>query len=441
MLTTDLVAARVVKGTIRPRWVNEDDDELLALAERLIAAFAEHRGRTRDALDASLRDLAGAEPRIQLHRGLAKLLLDRCDFATVSPHPPNELRAAVFTAAADAWRGAGGEDGGLAVINRGAVLEHVALTLDAQGGETALDDGPAPDDEAARAAPGGRTAADAPGLDPAALDAALYADLDGEQVLTEFRSVDAVWLLRRYNVALAQGVLLRARELRIALADDAPRRHRALFRKIKFFRLMHRVERRPEGGWDLVLDGPMSVLRSSGRYGLAMASFLPTLLCFDDWSLEADVAWGRARSQRRFELSSTDGLCSHARLDGQWQPDELQGLPERVEALDRGWRLVVGGELIDLGGAGVLVPDFVAEHRATGARVPIEVFGFWNRGAVVRRLELLARHGPPRHVLALSASLAAGLDALEELPSLVYVFRKRPIAGKLIEVLERCRGA
>ena len=37
------------------------------------------------------------------------------------------------------------------------------------------------------------------------------------------------------------------------------------------------------------------MFKSSGRYGLQMASFLPTLLHFDHWSLTADLLWGKKR--------------------------------------------------------------------------------------------------------------------------------------------------
>ncbi len=83
----------------------------------------------------------------------------------------------------------------------------------------------------------------------------------------------------------------------------------------------------------------------------------------------------------------------------------------------------------------MLVPDFVFEDDA-GRRVFMEVFGFWNKGAVASRLELLRQHGPKDLILAISNQLATGREGLDELPGEVYVFRTSPIARKVLKLLE-----
>ncbi|MEZ4406598.1 MAG: DUF790 family protein [Polyangiales bacterium] len=59
MLTADLVRARVVKGEVKPRWVDAKDPELLGLAEEMVGLFAQHVGKTRGALDDALTTLLG----------------------------------------------------------------------------------------------------------------------------------------------------------------------------------------------------------------------------------------------------------------------------------------------------------------------------------------------------------------------------------------------
>ncbi|MEO1086636.1 MAG: DUF790 family protein, partial [Acidobacteriota bacterium] len=259
MLTSDLVLARVYKKKVRPRFVSDRDPELLELAGGLIEAFAEHRGEPRHRLDTELGELLGTGTDFQLHRGLAKLLFDRCEFEAAAPVEPEQLRGQVFAEAAAAYR-VDTEDVQPFQFDRAAVLEAAAGRLE---------------------------------VNVEAIEQGLYADLKAEQVLGEFKRCTADWLLRRYNVALAQGVLFRATRLEIELAPAPPEKHRALFRKVKFFRLMHRVKRLPEGGWRLTLDGPVSVFKSSGKYGLQMASFLPTLQAVfsarfedGDWAVE-----------------------------------------------------------------------------------------------------------------------------------------------------------
>jgi len=409
VLTSDLVQVRVYRDEVRPRYVRTEDPENLALAAQLIDTFEAHVGQPRHALDRELREILGTGTEFLLHRALAKLLRDRCTFAAEAPVEPEILRRATFAAAAAAYRKSCDERRPLHFTpgERAAVIEGVAREFE---------------------------------LEPASLERSLYADLQDEQILQGWERCTPQWLVERYNVALAQGVLLRATELEIRIRGETIQAHRALLRKIKFFQLLHRVKKDAAGGYRILLDGPLSLFKSSARYGVRMASFLPTLLHFDDWTLEAALVWGKRRRKCRFRLSPQVGLRPLTRrLSGQWQPEELRWLPEQFAKLDSEWQLSTDAELIELGGQGVLVPDYVFHHPASGTRVFMEVFGFWRRGAVVSRLQLLRRHGPENMILALSKQLAAGQEGLEEIPGEVYVFRTAPIARQVLAVLERIR--
>ncbi len=403
MLTADLVQARVYKGEVRPRYIDAADPERLAVAEALIAAFAAGEGQPRYQLDDELKELVGTGTDFLFHRALAKLLFDRSRFDTAAEADPEALREALFAAASEAYQRPHRDDERQPFhFDREAVVAAAAAALE---------------------------------IEPGLLERGLYADLKDEQVLVEWKPCRPKWLLERYNVALAQGVLLRATELTVKLGAQSVRRQRELFRKIKFFQLLHRVKADGKGGYVIRLDGPMSLFKASGKYGVKMASFLPTLLHFDRWTLEARLLWGRKRRRLRFRLSPKQGLKSTTRLLGQWQPEELAWLPEQFDKLGSEWEISTDAELLPLGGQGVLVPDFVFRHP-TGTRVFMEVLGFWGRGIVESRLELLRRHGPENFILALSKQLAAGREGLDEIPGEVYLFRATPIARKVLKVLE-----
>lgn len=399
MLTAELVNVRLYKGEIKPRYVDADDDQVLGLAEQLIDAFAQAVGQRRGDLDAELEDILGNGTSFLLHRGLAKLLRDRCVFETASPVPPEDLRRQVFEAAAIARReGAGGSG-----FARQDVLERTAEALD---------------------------------LTAEAVEAGLFADLQDQQVLIDAELPKARALLDRYNVALAQGVLLRARQLEIRVTGLSSRDYESLFRQIRFHQLMHRVSR--DGtGWCIILDGPISALQSSGRYGLAMAKFLPTLLHFGGWTLEARLAWGKRRRRYLFHLTAAQGLRPHTKLGGRWLPDEVTALLPRISSLAPDWSVRAGDVLIDLGGLGVLVPDLVFEHTASGKVAYLEIFGFWNKGAVSKRVRLLNKHGPPNVVVAVLGSLAAGAaEDLEKLPGQVLLFKRTILPKKVLRAVE-----
>jgi len=404
VLTADLVEVTVRKGEVRPRWVDPADPDRLALAARLIEVFGASAGRPRGELEAELAELTGTGTAFRFHRALARLLTSRCEFVTEAAAEPEAVRERTFEAAAAAWRGEGNLH-----VDREAVLAAAAERL---------------------------------GISAAEANAALYADLQSEQVLAAWQPCEPAWLLNRYNVALAQGVLLRATSLTVEIAGQDPRRYRALFRKVKFFQLLHRVEGDARRGYAIHLDGPLSLFGASQRYGLQMASFFPTLLHFDRWKLTAEVVWGPRRQKRSFRLGVEAPLAPIGRLTGQWQPDEVAWLPDRIGALDCAWEVTADGELIDLGGEGVLVPDLAFRHRSTGERAWLEVFGYWNRGAVARRLELVRRHGPRNLVLALSKHLAAGEEeTLGDVPAEVYVYRSTPSARRIVAALDRLAGS
>src|SRR5271166_2957078 len=101
MLTGNLVSVRYAKQRIVPYYLDAADSEWLASAERLLSLFRGQDGRTRGALEDDLGDAFGDEGGQLVYRGLAKLLEDRCEFEIVSGQPPEQLREAVFRAAAD----------------------------------------------------------------------------------------------------------------------------------------------------------------------------------------------------------------------------------------------------------------------------------------------------------------------------------------------------
>src|SRR5262249_29865893 len=161
------------------------------------------RGELQDAVDEAFGDA----PQQLVYRGLAKLLEDRCEFAVESALPPEQIREAVFRAAARQRQQP--DDAVRHAFDRAAVLAQVAdeLGLPAQG----VEDG-------------------------------LFADLKSEQRLVRFDDITPERLLQRYNVALAQAVLLRSNHVDIRIRGETPARYRQLLRLVKFHRLVCDVE-------------------------------------------------------------------------------------------------------------------------------------------------------------------------------------------------------
>lgn len=396
MLTGDLVRVRIKAKEIAPSFIKPDDEELLGRAEQLIELYRkglEDRW-TRGDIDEAVAEIEGVDTDIKLTRGLAKVLQDRAEFAVVTPVEPAELRALVFQAAARTGPLAR-QAGPLGRRTRLDVMAEIA----AQIGSTAE-----------------------------AVGAALYGDLKEEQTLVNVDLLPAEALLQRYNVALVQAMLLKATGLTLRLTAPDPKRVRQLYRALKFHGLMYRVT--SEGAdWVLEVDGPMSLLQQSTKYGLQLGLFLPTVLLQPGpWRIEAELRWGQRGLRKALVLTDALGLKSPARDVGAWRSRVEEYFEERFKELDCGWEMSPG-EALDLGGQELLVPDFT--FKKGGKVAHLDIVGWWRKSYLKRRLATL----PPNVVLAVSKRLAG--EAGAELPDRVVLFAEVIPAGKVVERLEK----
>jgi predicted nuclease of restriction endonuclease-like RecB superfamily len=403
MLTGNLVRVKTTsKGRIMPLYLKRDDPRWREVAESLLLIFREGVGMTRGEIESEIDELIGEGIATLAHRGLAKVLEDRAEFEVVADVPPETVRDKVFLAAAEQRKQARAA-GQRAAFRRDVVLDAVAKEL---------------------------------GLEPDQVAAALFADLKDENRLLKFDDLDAQRLVDRYNVALAQAVLLRSVLVTAEVRNEKPARYRQLFRQLKFHRLLYRVQGNMSEGYVFHLDGPLSLFSATNKYGLQMALFLPTLLLCRDFRLDAELRWGPKRDPRTFHLDAGDGLVSHQSDTGTYVPAEIGAFLERFRQVAPAWDVTDATELIELGREGMWVPDYRFVHRATGTDVFVEVLGFWKRSSVERLLRLLPQHGPARFVLAISDRLKVDEEALQDLPGPVLRFKEIPNAPELAALLE-----
>jgi uncharacterized protein len=379
VLTGDLVRVRVRKGVLVPTYIDPTNRPLLDAAATLCDAYlraAEHKLSRAD-LDAELEPLYVGHKQHWVLRGLAKLLADGSDFDTMSPLTPLEVREAVFSAAA-------------------------------RIGPLALEPGPF---ERPVASDVYKAVAEDLGVDPAVLRSALYADRREEQRLLRTASHTAESLLHRYNVSLVQALLLRAASVRIRLERPTAPRMKALFRYVKFHRLLHSA-RRDGKHLEVVLDGPASLFSQSTRYGRQLANFFPSLLlCRGSWSMEATVLWTKRNRPTDLRVDHTTGLKSHLRDRGAWRSKAVTHFAKQFRAANTHWELHEGSVPVDLGGKAVVFPDFT--FRRGKDEVHLDVLGFWRKDALEKRLSLLDRYAPGTLVLAVSRKLRGCRESLQ----------------------------
>jgi predicted nuclease of restriction endonuclease-like RecB superfamily len=381
---------------ISPRYLQSDDPRHLQTAADLALIVEQHRGRRRAELERALDEYIGAGTDYKVLRGLIKLLTDRCEFETAGAKDPAEIRRALFTKAASHHPVVADDQ------LRQRLIAEVAAELECS---------------------------------PEEVMAGLYADLSGNQRLVAFEETSAEDLLDRYNLAQAQALLYRCSEMRLRIEPQEPGVTRRLFSEIKAFRLIHAIKGNPSSGYDAQLSGPVSIFHRSQRYGVQMAVFLPALLLYPGWRMQAEI--GTKTGAAFFELDSRQ-----TRLRSHYVADELRSqnpqiakLLEDFGKLDGEWSAQPSQEVIDLGES-AFVPDLVF-IRDGDEPIYLELLGYWTPRSLNERLKEFARAGFGNYAIAASEEMRCSRDAPSQLPTNVIVYKKSLNARELQARLAR----
>ena len=388
MLTSDLVPVRRRGEELRVVFLDDAGRvRARALAADLIQLVVTHEGEERGLLEQALDARVVPAKEQRLKDGLTKLILDRCTFEAEPEVAPEALRDALFRRATEV-RVADGR------VERIAVLTEVGAQF---------------------------------GLDAEAVDRALYADLRAAHPLRAFDPIDAGNLVLHYERALPQAVLLRATRVVADVRCKSPAATRALFRKLKFLRLLFTMER-TDDGYRLVVDGPMSLFDAQARYGLQLAMALGAFEACDHFVLVADVRWGKERQPLSFRLEG--GAATTAKEPP--LPDEVEALRAALAERKGPWSVRRSSAILNLPGVGVVVPDLELKHG--DGKVYLEVLGFWSRDAVWRRIEMSQKGLREPVLFAVSARLRVSEEALgEDASSALYVYKGVMSARAVLE--------
>jgi len=356
VLTKDLLRVSRAGGGYRPEFVDPDDSDREALADRVMGVHRAHVGRERAALDDALTEVEREADDFKLVRGFAKLLERDATFETRAAVDPARARRVTFEAAERV--------GVVSTAERERALERAGERLEAA---------------------------------PEAVADALFADREDREVLARF---DPRWspaeLLVQYNLSLAQTALFDATEVRIRTADP-----KALVSAVKRLRLMYELRRLDEtdatgSRREVIVTGPTALFGRSRRYGTRFARLLRTVAAAPEWRLDATVDdRGRERT-----LTLTDADLAVPGVDPVTEMTFDSGVEAdfaaRFRALDLDWTLRREPDPL-AAGAHVLVPDFAFDWAPGGDpaagpefRVYFEVMGFWTPAYVEKKLSRIA---------------------------------------------------
>lgn len=272
----------------------------------------------------------------------------------------------------------------------------------------------------------------ATGAPPAELTGALFADLPDKRRIQAVPDWPAAQLLDRYNLAQIQGLILRAKALRITAQFADLGQQRAFFRQLKFQRLVAETASLDDGlALKLAVTGPLAVLDSANSYGLRLAQFVPWVLALPKFEVAATVTIKR----KSFELLLTPSKYRFAhspyRLKGH-VPEELTLFLEAFAAVaekkkkERVLKAELATEPVILPGGELICPDFVVRggtrvgKKAARTELPIELFHKWHKGGLVKRWQFKAEN--PDFPLLIGAS-----RSLKKKPEIAQLVKNSPL--------------
>jgi len=394
MLTDDLIRSKIDGNTIRPRYITRKRAETyFPLSEDLFRIFRKHAGKTRSELESAVQALEGDRVDFKVIRGLAKLLMDECEFLPRTIMDYTDFRKRIFLAAQKHYP----------VVSRPDLLHRQTRgqTLSAIAEET--------------------------GCLPETIDSLLYGDLPENLILHRFQTdLNPETLLKRYNLAQAQGILYHALNMTVRVRSD----YRTVIQYIKLCGLMHWITPLDKGGIQLSVDGPASLFHHTQRYGVRMARFLPGLLLAESWEMSAEIQ--TSHGFKIFKLDSDSGLSSHYRPVSLFDSLIEKRFFEKFARRDRKWIIERETEIFDLGDA-VFLPDFTFRHP-DGRSAHLEIVGFWTPEYLTKKLDKIKRAGRNDLILAVNSQLNCSRD---DFPGEVLFYRTGIKISEVLEALER----
>lgn len=369
MLTREHAIAVYENGRVLPdRLDRRRHARYRGYGERMLSVYRRGAGRSRRELHAAVHDVFSGEKDCPLRRieAFCKLLDDASQYDRDRRGEAAELRRQVFRMAA----------------HRHPLVTQAdrLFTTDERQVKTEI--------------------AAALGMSWSQVEARLFADINECHRLVSFGGyADADALLARYNVAQTQAALFDAVEMTVWASDD----FKTIVRYAKLARLLHTIGLDGTGGYVFRFDGPASLLRSTHRYGAALARFLPALIACRGWRMHALLRRRGRGWAHRMELSPADGLTSHLPPPEEFDSSLEQTFAERWGDDPReGWTLVREGEILHREQR-VFVPDFVLRHE-DGRRVLLEIVGFWTPEYLQAKLKTLRLFRDQQIAIALAAT-------------------------------------
>ena len=420
MLPIELLRVRISSklNQIRPVFYDSQEKNQLLLVVKLVKMFEQMdtEGVSKAKLDENILEIEAKYTDYKLVRGICHLLEQRCVYALPGRTFPH-----------------GGNNNAMNAINlRRKIFE-----------ESSRNGYPATEDERKQILQKFATESD---LTTDELEIAMWADLDKNKYLKNFESLSPLQLISWYNISILQSLLLNCIKLEFSVYGGFS--WKKILRKIKQLGLMYflfhennlesesnKQTRNQEMVFNskkdkrviCTVEGPLSIVRLTDKYGTAMAKLIPLIIFNDIWSIDATIlrkSISGVRKTYRFQISNKDKdlpLFDSLKVQPQSESnmdsgsiyknaiDDFDSIVEK-KFMDKflkfsiGWNLIREPDPLILSNGKAFIPDFVFEKY--GIKVYLEIVGFWTSEYLKRKLEKI------KDLLNTKSATSVGADLL-----------------------------
>lgn len=388
------------KNQIKPVFIDCEKDNQSSLPSKIIKMYEDmaYRKLSKSNVDENLSEVEAKNPDYKLVRAICHLLEQRCEYAS---------HECVFS-------NAGNNDTMNAIHLRRQIFEIASLL-----------GYPVTENERKNIL---AKVASKNNLSVNDVEMAMWNDLERNKYLKNFDSLTSLQLVAWYNVSALQTLLLNSVKMEFSIYGGFS--WKKILRKIKQLGLMYSLysesnygsksnaqtkkdeillKDKKENKVICTVNGPLSIVRLTDRYGMAMAKLIPSIILSEIWSISATILRKSISGMKKtydFELSSTDkDIPLFDASTFHFQSEQISGpglsydkygmeyfdssiekkFMDKFLKFSTGWELVREPDPLILSNGKAFVPDFVFEKY--GVKVYLEIVGFWTEDYLKRKLE------------------------------------------------------
>ncbi len=330
MLAKNLLSVEFRGGNIKPKYLHDRDQ-----AENLLSIFQESKGKKFKELKREIAKLESERTDYKVVRGLAELIQRSCEFAPSTDLDIPEIRRALF---------------------------EKSFVVDEEKRDLIIG-----------------TIARSFGVSKEDIENAMFADLPKEQEFKQINAPTPEELVRKYNLSLTQTLLFNATEMVFTVGENYQR----IFRNINYLGLMYETN-----GTEIRVNGPVSLLKNTKKYGSSLAKLIPYIIKSNKWSIEAKIEMERNNEPRifTFKLNSRDNipLPIYKEEEIEFDSEVEEQFYKDISLYASDWEIKREPTFIKAGNY-VIIPDF--GFYKNGITIFLEVVGFWTPEYIQKKIK------------------------------------------------------